>query len=55
MTTEITYAEKVLIATSIRTRIMWIEKNFINDTYSNLAEMYQLELIDLKKLLEKYE
>lgn len=55
MNTEINYYEQMLIAHSIRTRIMWIENNFINDTFSDLAESYRIELADLKKLLLKYE
>ena len=54
MTNELTFRENDLIKLSIRTRIMWIENNFINDTYSDLAYMYQTELEDLKKLLEKF-
>lgn len=50
-----TIYEQHLISMSIRTRIMWIEKNFMEDTFSNLAETYRQELEDLKQLLVKYE
>lgn len=55
MENKLTAHDHLLIKMSIRTRIMWIERNFSEDTFSDLAEEYRRELADLKQLLQKYD